>query len=170
MVLWNGLSPAISINKNVTAISDLGPPNVNKGPQKGKQSLWSSRCHPHPTPSNCWGGPSRECEKSKKPRMLPLDSWDVYERNDFNNPGLLYLPIHRRALNSFIWDVCFSLINGHLWCSHCLFPFVTNSYIPWLHPLPPQSSFSGLPEMLPPGLEVLTFPSNKTPPLLSGFN
>ena len=155
----------ISINKDVTVISDLGPPNVNEDPQKGKQSLLSSRCHPHSIPSDCWGAlrKFRECEKPKTPRMLALDSRDAYERNDFNNPRLLYLPIHRRALNSLTWDVCFSLINGNLWCSHCLLPFVTNSCISWLHPLPPQSRFSGLPEMLPPGLEVLTFPSNKTP-------
>jgi len=106
----------ISINKDVTAISDLGPQNGNEGPQKGKQSLWSSRCHPHSTPSNCWGAlrKFRECEKSKTHRMLALDSRDAYERNDFNNPRLLYLPIHRRALNSLTWDVYFSLINGNL--------------------------------------------------------
>ena len=106
----------ISINKDVTAISDLGPQNGNEGPQKGKQSLWSSRCHPHSTPSNCWGAlrKFRECEKSKTHRMLAFDSRDAYERNDFNNPRLLYLPIHRRALNSLTWDVYFSLINGNL--------------------------------------------------------
>ena len=47
LYLRNGISPAISVNQNITALSDLGPPNVNEGSQKGKQYLRSSRCcHP----------------------------------------------------------------------------------------------------------------------------
>ena len=48
--LWNRIFPSISINKDVTVVSDLGPPNVNQGSWKGKQSLRCSRCRPHAHP------------------------------------------------------------------------------------------------------------------------
>ena len=38
LVLWNGISPAMSINKDVTAISDFRPPNVNELSQKGNNA------------------------------------------------------------------------------------------------------------------------------------
>ena len=56
--LWNGISHAISINKDVTAISDFGASKF-EGSQKETQSLWSSRCcHPFAPPTHnhdCWG-------------------------------------------------------------------------------------------------------------------
>ena len=42
LALWNGISPAISINKDVTAISDFRPPNVNEVSQKGNNA-WDPR-------------------------------------------------------------------------------------------------------------------------------
>ena len=35
------------------------------------------------------------------------DSWDAYQRNDFKEPILLHLPIHRKVLNSLTCDVRF---------------------------------------------------------------
>ena len=44
--------------RNVTAISDFRPPNVNEDSQKVTQCLWSSRCHlsslPLPLPHTQW--------------------------------------------------------------------------------------------------------------------
>ena len=40
---------------------------------------------------------------------------DAYERNDFSESKLLYLPIHKKALNSLIWNSWLPLINNHLW-------------------------------------------------------
>ena len=48
-----------------------------------------------------------------KTHLIP-DSWDAYQRNDFSMPRLLYLPIHRKALNSLTRDTWFSLINNNL--------------------------------------------------------
>ena len=45
-----------------------------------------------------------------KHRILAPDSWGTYLRNDFSEPRLLHLPIHRKVLNSLPWDVWFSLI------------------------------------------------------------
>ena len=36
----------------------------------------------------------------EKSRMMALDSEGAYQRNSFNEPGFLHLPIHRKALNS----------------------------------------------------------------------
>ena len=49
------------------------------------------------------------CEK----RVLAPDSWGANQRNDFSEPRLLHLPIHRKALNSLTWVIWFSLINNN---------------------------------------------------------
>ena len=46
-------------------------------------------------------------------RLAP-NSWGAYQRNDFNEPRLLYLPINIKATNSLTWDTWLSLINNHL--------------------------------------------------------
>ena len=53
----------------------------------------------------------QECEKHRK---LARDRWGAYEGKDFSEPRFLYLPTHRKALNSFTWDIWFSLINNNL--------------------------------------------------------
>ena len=50
----------------------------------------------------------------KKHRIAAQDSWDAYERNDFTEPRLLHLPIHRKAQNSLTWYVWFSIIYNNL--------------------------------------------------------
>ena len=50
----------------------------------------------------------------RKHRILAPDSWGAYQRNDFSEPRLLHLPIHRKALNSLTWDVWLSLLNSNL--------------------------------------------------------
>ena len=51
--------------------------------------------------------------------MLAPESWDAHERNDFRTPRLLYLPIHRKSLNSSTWDILFlfshSVMPNSLW-------------------------------------------------------
>ena len=44
-------------------------------------------------------------------RYCPPYNWCTYQKNDFNEPRLLHLPIHRKALNFLTW---FSLINSDL--------------------------------------------------------
>ena len=48
-----------------------------------------------------------------KYRILSPDRWGTYQRNNFRQPRLLHLPIHRKALNSLTWDIWFSLINNN---------------------------------------------------------
>ena len=80
-------------------------------------------------------------KQTKKRRMLAPDSWDVCETNDFSKLKHLYLPKHRRVLNSLTWDIWFSLINSNLWCWNSLPLFVAYFCITGLHAPPPQSHF-----------------------------
>ena len=77
------------------------------------------------------------CETHRK---LARDRWGAYETKDFSDPSFLYLPTHRKALNSLTWDIWFSLIVT-FWCSHYL-PLLQNfyiNYITWILPSPPLS-------------------------------
>ena len=49
-----------------------------------------------------------------KHRILAPESWDIDQRNDFSEPGLLHLPKHRKALNSLPWGIWFSLTYSSL--------------------------------------------------------
>ena len=60
--------------------------------------------------------------------------WGAYQRNDFNEPWLLQIPIPRRGLNSLNWDIWFSLINSDLLMFQLPDLCSKNSYVPW--PLP----------------------------------
>ena len=90
-----------------------------------------------------------------KHRILATDSWGAYQRDDFSEPRLLHLHIHRKVLNFLTWDIKFSFINSNLLfllpalcCKISIYP----SYPPRLL----RAVFSGLLEMLPPGLEVFS--------------
>ena len=76
-----------------------------------------------------------EGTQDEKNRTLALDSWDANQRNDFSEPRLLHLPIHRKALDSLTWDVWFSLINSNLLMFQLPgFFFCKNSFVSWLLP------------------------------------
>ena len=49
-----------------------------------------------------------------KHRTQAPESWGADQRNDFSQPRLLHLPIHRKLLNSLTSDSWLSLINSHL--------------------------------------------------------
>ena len=51
------------------------------------------------------------------------DSWGTYQGNNFNEPWLLHLPIHRKAHNSLTWDAASWLI-----CP--IFPSLQGRHIP----------------------------------------
>ena len=109
--LWE-IFPAISVNKDVTVISDCSPPPWADKPeetQKEKEYLPSSSHKLKPLLMV-----SLRKLRMWKYRILALDRWGTYQRNDFREPRLLHLPIHRKALNSITWDIWFSLINNHL--------------------------------------------------------
>ena len=158
--LRNGVFPAMSINKDVPAINDSGPPNVNfwawRAARKENNTccLVAIRLQLLPmVRTGIWG----ECETH---RILTPDGWDAYERNGFSEPRLLHLPIHTKALNSLTWEAWFSLINNNVLlfrlsalCCKLLYN-LTPPYSP-----PPWSSFSMLFAMLSPGYEVLKLPT-----------
>ena len=110
-IVWNGIFPAISTNKGITAILDYGSPNVNfwaqREPRKNNANDPVVISH-----SSQWATNSG-CEESNL-RMLAPDRWGEYERNNFSKPRLLHLHIPRKALNSLTWDIWFSFLNNSL--------------------------------------------------------
>ena len=104
--------PAVSVNRYYCyQATSLEPPLMvsHEGIQEWKQDAYHqavSDCS-HPqwcTLKGLW---------MRKPRILAPESWCAYERNDFSEPKLLHLPIHRKVLNSLTWDVWFSLVNSN---------------------------------------------------------
>ena len=94
-----------------------------------------------------------------KHRILAPHIWVAYQRNDFSEPWLLHFLLFRKVLNSLTWDVWFSLIKRILTfrppalCCKTLI-YTTSLLASW-------KQFSGLLEMLPPGLEVLNISCQK---------
>ena len=129
----NGALPAVSVNKDVTVISNRSPPMwlaSPKGTQERGEYLWSSShqdCR-----HSLWWAPL-----GKKLRILAQDSWDTYELN-FSEPRRLHLPILRKALISLTWDILFSSINNNLLKSKL--PVLSKTSIWCLLPVPPWSS------------------------------
>ena len=118
-LMWNGVFPAISINKDVTAIGDSDIPNVNFWAQKALRS-----------------GVGVGVGWVKKRQWQPAaPGWDAQERNDFREPRVLRLPTHRKVLNSLTSDIWFSLINNNLLMLWLSGP-IANFCITWLTPLP----------------------------------
>ena len=67
-------------------------------------------------------------------RILAPESWCAYQRNDFREPRLLHLPIHRKVLHSLTWDGWFSFINSNLLMFRLPGLCCKNSYVSWLPP------------------------------------
>ena len=68
--------------------------------QPPKATRENNTCQPEATGLQ----PLPKVSSEGKCRMLAQDSWDACERNDFSEPRLLHLPIHRKVLNSLTWD------------------------------------------------------------------
>ena len=112
-VLRNGLFPAILVNKDVTVIRDCSPPmwaGEPSGFRKEKNTCDPTGIRLQPLHMVSPQG----AQDVKKHRLAAQDSWDAYERNDFTEPRLLHLPIHRKAQNSLTWYVWFSIIYNNL--------------------------------------------------------
>ena len=106
----NGIFPAISVNKGCHSHWQLQPPGwltVEPWGNSGKKRI--------PAIQQPWDYRHSLWWTLKKLRMwkymiLAPDSWGTYQRQDFREPRLLHLPIHRKVLNSLTWDIWFSFI------------------------------------------------------------
>ena len=97
LILINGLLPAMSINKDITVISDSSPSG-----QIGRRTIpaiWQL--------SDCSYSLQWAQDVKNRGRWPQI----AYERSDFSEPRLLHLLIHRKALNALTWDIWFPLIN-----------------------------------------------------------
>ena len=141
----NGVFPAISVNKDVTVISISSPPGHSGRTPSCPGNHWDA--------ATLYSEPWRT-QDVKKTQDTGCVFWDAYERNDFSEPRLLHLTIHRRALNSFIWD-WFSVIhkNTLMFRLPTLRCKLVYNLTPPHHLL--RVILSGLLEMLSPRPEVL---------------
>ena len=107
--------------------------------------------------------PPRWCSLRKlrirKHRTVVPDNRGTYQRNDFSEPRLLQLPIHRKALNSSLCNICLSLTKNNILMFWLPDLCCKNSYISYLPASPPQRSLSALFEILSPELEVPRMPT-----------
>ena len=119
-------------------------------------SRWKQVAH-HQAVSCCSQPPPPWCTlwrlRMRTHRVLAPDSWGAYQRNDFHEPRLLHLSIHRKVLYPSTWDIWFSLINSNLLMFLLPALCCKNSYISWLPRLSLLSSPSELSEILCPGLK-----------------
>lgn len=72
--------------------------------QTGLPPLSHSTLQPHPFPQWC----TLRGFRMRKRRILAPNSWDAWPRNDFSEPRILHLPIHRKVLNSLTWNPGFN--------------------------------------------------------------
>ena len=120
----------------------------------------SKGCCGHQRISHCRNSQLRGFRMEKN-RLLALEGWGANQRNDFNEPRLLCLPMYWKALNSLIWDACSSLINV-VFAILTPFFFCISTYAFWLLPYSLHDSPSELSKELPPRLRSSANPSNKT--------
>ena len=88
-----------------------------QGTQEGEANLLCSSIQTADTLRRALRKGSSGCEN----RRLAPDRWGAPGRNDFREPGLLHLPLHRKAPNPFPQDIWFFLTIV-FWCSDYL-PF-----------------------------------------------
>ena len=95
-ILRNGLFPAISINKDITVISDSSPSG-----QIGRRTILA-----------IWQPPGSHYLRWAQD-VKNTGHWPQIEdeRSDSSEPRLLHLPMHKKALNALTWDIWFPLIN-----------------------------------------------------------
>ena len=106
--------PTVSVNKGCCSHQavTLQPP----GGEPCGNSEWRQADCPRQSPSSsqCCSHPPDTCTlrgfRMREHRILALDSQCEYQRNDFSEPRLLYLPIHKKALNSLTSDILFLLL------------------------------------------------------------
>ena len=123
------LMPAISVSKGYLAIK----PSHHSHPsgEPWANSRWKQNTHhqaltyPKDAP---WG------DSGWENRILAPESWGAHQRNDFSEPRLLHLPIHRKVLNFLKWNVWFSLIYCYLSVFLTTLSLLQNSCISWLLP------------------------------------
>ena len=104
----DGVFPAISVNKAITAIIYSSPPKVNfltpRAPGKENEGCGKAVVRLH----HCLWWALKETQDVKRRRTLTPVSWDACERNDFSGPRLLHLPICRKVLISLRYLVFFN--------------------------------------------------------------
>ena len=89
------MPPAISVNEGCCGHQPLQPPLMvsPEGTEDGNRIPTIKQSGTTASPQRC----TLRGLRMGKHRTLAPESWGAYQRNDFNEPRLLNLPIHRKA-------------------------------------------------------------------------
>ena len=132
--MGTGMFPAISINKDITVVTDSSSPvwaPESKGTQEGKEYLWF---HCHQTAAT----PYLEPEGAHDMKITGYWSQiaEIHMKGMIWVSWVLHLPMHCKLLNSLTWDICFFIINNTL----LMFRLPPISYKPPYNLTPPSAS------------------------------
>ena len=141
------LQPSSHCIKSTPKVSPEETQAGNWMPASSSQSL-------HPSPHEY----TLKKLRMTKYKTLALDSWGADPRTNISQPGLLKLPMLRKALNSLTWDVWFSLITSKLFRSQLPGLYCTNIHMSWLQPASSEESLRATWEAVS-WAEVLSFVS-----------
>ena len=154
--MQNGVFPAISINKDVTAISYSSLPNMNFWAQRTPRK--NKACYPMAIELLALLASTEELSEMWKeaghwPHIAKIHTKGMISVSQ----EILHLPIHIKSLNSLIWDIWTSLINNNLLMFELHAPSCKLLYNLTSLPTPSFHGplLSGLLEILYPRLEVL---------------
>ena len=92
---WETLA-AISVNKGCCSHQAITPDGEPWGDSGWKQDACHQAVNHSRHPQWC----TPRGRRMRKHRIRSPESWDAYQMNDFNEPKLLHLFIHRKALNT----------------------------------------------------------------------
>ena len=112
--------PAISVNKGCFGHHIISPCSCPAGKPWENSGWTQTSCQPlisatAASPQWC----ILRGFRMEKTKIQALDNYNAYQTNDFSEPRLSHLPIHRKAQNSLTWEVWFSLFNGNFSSGFC---------------------------------------------------
>ena len=138
-IFINGIFPATSINKGCHSHQWLRPSNVSWWALR-KLRAENNTCHL--AANSLQPLPMVSAKETMGVKIQAPDSWGAYQRDDFSEPRLLHLPIHRKALNSLTWDIWFPYLTILFWHSQLPALCCKTPTYPGSFSSPHQSSFS----------------------------
>ena len=119
MVWVKKMLPAISVNNGCCSLQ--ATTTSPEGTQDGDKQWRQTGCRlPSPQPLQSRQLCTLRGLRMEKSRTQAPENWGACQRNDFSEPRLLHLHIHRKVLKSLTWAIWFSLMNSNLLMSDCL--------------------------------------------------
>ena len=108
-----------------------------QSPDRGgaqKVNIWINKLTGELSQSGCQSLKRPGGTEMRKQWKLAPESWAAHQKHHFNNPRLLYLPKHRKEVNSLPWDGWFSLVSRNFLMFRLPALCCKNSHVSWAVP------------------------------------